>query len=502
MLLVVGIAVGYITYSTYLKPNTQDSSSPVRDTTTIVLKDGESYRITAERVSKTINGITSQMLAYNGSIPGPTLKVKQGSTISLTLHNRTALDTSLHSHGVRMANKFDGVVGVTQDAIKPGESFTYTLQFPDPGVYWYHPHVREDYAQPAGLYGVILVEPTNPAYYNPVHREEIITLSDISLTDTGYAPFNESTVDHALMGKYGSTFLTNGSQEYNRTYSLGEVVRFHIVNVSSTRVYNLTIPQAQIKVVGSDGGRYEKEFLSDSVLLSPSERATIEVLFGKPGKTSLQSVSPAAAYNLATFTVQEPLNERDLNNEFGTFRTDASIRSRIDIDSKTTAKPDKTLEVALDMNMGRMDHRGHTMGMMTHPDTGEKIEWEDGMRTMNEQSTKETVRWRLIDTETRKENMDIMWHFKKGELVKLRVYNSPHSMHPMQHPIHVHGQKFLVLATNGIPSENLVWKDTALVQTGDTVDLLIEMSNPGEWMIHCHIPEHMESGMMSMFNVI
>mgnify|MGYP001616425936 FL=1 len=115
---------------------------------------------------------------------------------------------------------------------------------------------------------------------------------------------------------------------------------------------------------------------------------------------------------------------------------------------------------------------------------------------------KDSLKWKIIDTATNKENMDLNWQFKKGDVVKIKIFNDDKSIHPMQHPIHIHGQKFLIVSTNGQANKNLVWKDTTLIQTGDTVELLIQMDNPGDWVIHCHIPEHMESGMMSEFKVI
>jgi FtsP/CotA-like multicopper oxidase with cupredoxin domain len=88
-----------------------------------------------------------------------------------------------------------------------------------------------------------------------------------------------------------------------------------------------------------------------------------------------------------------------------------------------------------------------------------------------------------------------------GDLVKLRIFNDPDSFHPMNHPMHVHGQRFLVLSVDGVESPNMAWKDTAIVPVGSTVDLLVEMSNPGEWMLHCHIAEHLQAGMMFPFRV-
>src|SRR6266700_6658471 len=120
---------------------------------TVELKNGQIYNLTASIVKKTINNNTVKMLAYNGSIPGPIIKVPQGSEITINFTNHTDIPTTLHPHGVRVDNAFDGVPDVTQKAIPVGGSLTYKLKFPDAGVYWYHPHLREDYTQALGLYG-------------------------------------------------------------------------------------------------------------------------------------------------------------------------------------------------------------------------------------------------------------------------------------------------------------------------------------------------------------
>jgi len=117
------------------------------------------------------------------------------------------------------------------------------------------------------------------------------------------------------------------------------------------------------------------------------------------------------------------------------------------------------------------------MGTMMQSDAHGGIEWEDNMVQMNKIHTSQQVTWKLIDEDTKKENMDINWTFKKGDIVKVRINNPNTGMHPMQHPIHFHGQRFLVVDTNGIQNENLVWKDTVLVPAGEYVDILIDMSN-------------------------
>jgi FtsP/CotA-like multicopper oxidase with cupredoxin domain len=123
------------------------------------------------------------------------------------------------------------------------------------------------------------------------------------------------------------------------------------------------------------------------------------------------------------------------------------------------------------------------------------------MPMMNWLSTAEQVEWILRDADTGDENMAIDWRFSVGDVVKIRIFNNPETLHPMNHPIHLHGQRYLVVSIDGVPTQNLVWKDTAIVPVGSTVDIIADMANPGEWMMHCHIAEHLHAGMMTSFIV-
>jgi FtsP/CotA-like multicopper oxidase with cupredoxin domain len=130
------------------------------------------------------------------------------------------------------------------------------------------------------------------------------------------------------------------------------------------------------------------------------------------------------------------------------------------------------------------------------------IEWEDDMVEVNKITTPANTRWKLIDRTTGAENHAIRWQFTVGDRVKIRLVNEMDSDHPMHHPFHIHGAgRFLVLRRDGEAEQNLMWKDTVLVRTGETVDILLDVTNPGRWMAHCHIAEHHESGMMFSFNV-
>jgi FtsP/CotA-like multicopper oxidase with cupredoxin domain len=147
-------------------------------------------------------------------------------------------------------------------------------------------------------------------------------------------------------------------------------------------------------------------------------------------------------------------------------------------------------------------HHHHDEPEHVH-DAQQGIEWEDDMVEVNRMTTPANMRWKLVDRDTGAENAQIEWKFRVGDQVKLRLVNEMDSDHPMPHPFHVHGAgRFLILARDDVVESNLVWKDTVLVRTGETVDILLDVTNPGRWMAHCHIAEHHESGMMFTFDVL
>jgi FtsP/CotA-like multicopper oxidase with cupredoxin domain len=546
----------------------------------IRLRDGETHEITIKPVRKRINETEVRMLGYNGSIPGPTLHVDQGSEITIEATNLGDVDATLHWHGLRLENRFDGVPEETQAPIPHGGTFTYRLQFPDPGFYWYHPHIREDFAQEMGLYAGIIVEPSEPDYWPPVDRQLAITLDDVLIEDGQMAPFHRSGPTFTAMGRFGNVMLTSGETEYRAEAAVGEVLRLHLVNTANTRIFNFGLSGTRMKLVGGDSGRVEREEFIDEILLSPSERAIVDVLFDHPGKVTLENRTPDRTYDLGHFTVSgEAVGEAAA--AFDELRTDPELsaeRERIQADLER--EPDKTLAFVSQMPIlyggeteqassyvcpmhpevtdsepsscpkcgmrlvpdksaptsyvcpmhpevtaseqatcpkcgmklvpadaiagggegGHEHHEGaHEHGAHDHADG---LEWEDLMPEINRQTNTSNMIWQLIDRETGAENADITWAFRVGDRIKIRLANEMDQEHPMHHPFHIHGAgRFLVLTRDGEPETNLVWKDTVLLRAGQTIDILLDVTNPGLWMAHCHIAEHTESGMMFSFDV-
>jgi FtsP/CotA-like multicopper oxidase with cupredoxin domain len=552
----------------------------------VELGDGDRFELRIAPVTKRIGDATVRMLAYNGSIPGPTLKVREGCEVDVDIVNDGDHDTTVHWHGLRLENRYDGT-HETQTLIPVGGRFTARVAFPDPGVYWYHPHVREDYGQELGLYGNVLVDPADPDYWPTVNREVVLTLDDILLEDGKVAPFSRTETNYAAMGRFGDVLLISGEPELALTARRGEVVRFYLTDTANTRVFKVALPGARMKLVGGDSGRYEHEEFVDDVVLAPSERAVIDVLFEESGQLTLEHRTPDRTYSLATIDVSNEPASPALAEQFDVRRTAPELAAERDrLAQCLGAEPDKTLAFVAEMDFdapadgpvvytcpmhpevvseepgscpqcgmklmpaattytcpmhlevvseepGRCSECGMKLlpsqmvaaaaGSHEHGDAHEHgddahraahghghhghagaggIEWEDDMVDVNRMTTPANTRWKIVDQATGAENHAIQWQFLVGDRVKVRLVNEMDSDHPMHHPFHVHGAgRFLILARDGEPEANLVWKDTVLVTTGETVDILLDVTNVGRWMAHCHIAEHHESGMMFSFEV-
>ena len=575
------------------------------------LHDGDRLDLRIGPARKNIGGAELRMLAYNGSVPGPVLHVDQGSEITVQVRNDGDVEATVHWHGLRLDNRYDGVPHETQEPIPVGGTFTYQLQFPDAGFYWYHPHIREDYGLEMGLYGTIVVKPADPGYWPPAGRQLTLTLDDLLVEDGQIAPFSKSGPTFVAMGRFGNVMLINGETQFSGQAAAGEVVRLYVVNTANTRIFNFAIRGARAKLVGGDSGRYERETFIDEVLLAPSERAVVDVLFEAPGQVFLEHRTPDHTYDLGAFTVTAGAAS-DAAGSFEVLRTDSDLTAEHNsIGHDIERPPDKILAFysLMPLLYGADDTPASAYACPMHPEVtatepgtcpqcgmklvavaastpasyacpmhpevtatepgtcpqcgmklvavaastpasyacpmhpevtatepgtcpqcgmklvasdappppaaepgqgephgghehGDGLEWEDEMLEINRASDPTNMIWQLIDRQTGAVNGDISWSFTVGDRVKIRLLNEMDSDHPMHHPFHVHGAgRFLILSRDGKPEANLVWKDTVLLRAGETVDILLDVSNPGLWMAHCHIAEHNQGGMMFSFNV-
>ena len=474
------------------------------------LRDGAALDLVAAPVRRVLFGRTVTMLGFNGQYPGPLIEVTEASTIVVRFTNRTSFETAVHWHGIRLDNRFDGAPHVTQDPVPPGGSFTYRVFFPDAGLYWYHPHHREDVLQDLGLYGNLLVRSREPDYFAPANREEVLMLDDLLVAESGPVEHGREAPTHALMGRFGNVLLVNGEPRWEANAARGDVVRLFLTNVSSTRVFNLSFQgAARLKVVASDLSRYEREAWVENVTIAPAERYVVDVRFDAPGDVRVVNRVRAIdhimarcfdeTHELGVVRVSDRAAAPDHGPSFARLRRNASVTTDIAPFRRHFDRPvDRELLVTL--RVGDLPFPLRPL-MSFESVYRNPVEWTGTMPEMDWVATGRQVRWTLQDRATGRENLEIDWRFKAGDVVKLRLVNDRGALHAMQHPIHVHGQRFLVLSVNGVPNDNLVWKDTVLLPTGFVADVLIDVTNPGKWMLHCHVAEHIETGMRMVFEV-
>ncbi len=492
---------------------------PDAESTKIVdVKNGDTLRLNVEYVAKMISGKRVRMLAYNRSIPGPTIRTSQGSEIVLLVTNKTPLPTSLHSHGVRLDYRYDGIPNSLYLPIDSGKTEAYHIRFPDPGIFWYHPHTREDYQMELGLYGNYLISPSDSTYWPPVHREITLMLDDILLNGNVIQPFYKDRTDYALMGRYGNVFLVNGDTAFTLRVQRNEVIRFYATNASNSRVYNLKFSRdMDLNILGADNGRYEYPSARENEIIAPSERLIFQVWFNDGlddyDTLELWNVTPQRIHVLGRIIYAKDSVANDLRSSITLIRSSQVAASLDPFRPFLNKWPDQ--EVLL---TGYMEDRVSIQGQSALPKHDSDIinsmgiEWYDDMGLMNGQSHTGNTKWIMRDLKTSKENHDIHWIFKRNDKVLIRFMNDStkkdalhpnRMMHPMPHPIHFHGQRFLVVRENGkMPSGGLVWRDSYLIGRGFTVDVLLDASNPGDWMFHCHIAEHIETGMMAHFSIV
>ena len=500
----------------------------------VELSDGDRFDLRIAPVAKRLGDTTVRMLAYNGSIPGPTLKVQEGSELIVDIENQGDMEATVHWHGLRLENRYDGT-HETQTPIQVGERYSARVTFPDPGVYWYHPHIREDYGQEMGLYANVLVEPADPGYWPPAHRELPLTLDDILLEDGKVAPFSRAETTYAAMGRFGDVLLVNGQTDL----SLDAQARRGRPPVPDQHRQHARL-QGGPPGRAHEAGRWRQRprrargargRSRPRPLRARGHRRPLRPT-GRPGARAPHSAAGLSARRdprgpsraVARRAVRGPAHQR--RHGRGTradrppgrrTRQDGGLPRRDGHGARKRAVvytlPDapecedgghcpSAASCSVDGRGGgpRPRPRGHDHAH-AHA-TADGIEWEDDMVEVNRMTTPANMRWKIVDRETGAENAAIDWRFRVGDRVKIRLLNEMAGDHPMHHPFHVHGAgRFLVLSRDGVTEPNLVWKDTVLVPAGETVDILLDVTNVGRWMAHCHIAEHHESGMMFSFEV-
>jgi FtsP/CotA-like multicopper oxidase with cupredoxin domain len=410
----------------------------------------------------------TQVMFYNQSTPGPVLRLAQGR--DSVIHFENALDepSSIHWHGLRIDNAMDGVPGLTQAAVMPGESFEYRFQPPDAGTYWYHTHQRSWAQLALGLAGVLIVEEDNP----PLVDQDLVFAIDDWRLDKEMQLDTESLGslhDWAHGGRMGNVITVNGETERKFEVATGERIRLRLVNIANARIMNLLFNEPHISVIAIDG-QPVKPFApaEGKITLAPGQRSDLIIdMSGDPGHKSLvEVVIGEYAYEVASFAYHATARRAH--------RLDAPIQLARNPAQKILL-PDVLRRVPLLMQGGAM---GRMQGAY----------FEDKQLSMRELVKLRKV-WAFNGIAGMPEQP--LFSVKRGTAISLEVDNDtswPHAMH-------IHGHHFIHDKTPEF------WRDTALFVRGEQGSMKFVADNPGKWLIHCHMVEHMAGGMVTWFEV-
>lgn len=422
---------------------------------------------------------STSVWAYNASVPGPLLRVRQGESARLVVENALDQDTTVHWHGIRVPNAMDGVPGLTQPPILPGEIFTYDFVAPDAGTYWYHPHANSLQQIGRGLAGVLIVDEPEPV---AVDRDVLWVLGDWRLTsDAQIAPGFGSSMEAVMSGRVGNTITLNGTIPKDQLVRAGERIRLRLVNTSLARIMALRFVGHRPMVIAIDGQPCDPHEAEDGrVILGPAMRVDVGLdLEGEPGKryAVVDDYYEGLSYTLTSLAYDErpPLPDRPLDIPL------ALPRNPLPEPDLAAAQRQEILLQGGMMGGGALAGIGGMGGMATPGMNGEPAWAINGMSMTGDGHA----------------GMQPIFTLKRGQTCVLSMRNETAWWHPM----HIHGFSPLVVQRNGKPVPHRQWQDTILMAPKDTVECAFVADKPGDWMLHCHVTDHQMAGLMTVFRV-
>ncbi|MBT5264623.1 MAG: multicopper oxidase family protein [Rhodospirillaceae bacterium] len=418
---------------------------------------------------------------FNGKVPGPEIRIRQGDRARITVKNGLAEATTVHWHGLRVPNAMDGVPDLTQRPIEPGETFVYEFDAPDAGTFWYHPHQGSTEQVGRGLYGPLIVEERDPIQ---VDRDVTWVLDDWRLTKSAEISedFNHLG-DMSHSGRIGNTVTINGRVPQSFGVRKGERVRLRLINAANARIFGLDFTDHDPVVIALDGQPVEPHTPdSGRVVLGPAMRADVILdMTGKAGSRVpvIDRFYRGRGYLMIDFAYADtPL--RDLPPEW----------------SKTL--PSNPLPEPDIANAQRHEviFNGGMMGGMVMGDMGGSMGSGDGTESMRSMMHAGKI-WFVNGVAATGHIMDPLLTLERGRSHVIAMTNAT----AWHHPIHLHGHSFRVISRNGRPTLRREWQDTVLMAPREKVEIALVADNPGDWMFHCHILEHQAAGMMGVIRV-
>ncbi|MEQ6247570.1 multicopper oxidase family protein [Sulfitobacter sp. HNIBRBA3233] len=412
----------------------------------------------------------TQVWGYDGTVPGPVIRLPQGGRLTRRFVNELPQAGTIHWHGIRIDNAMDGVPGLTQDAVAPGETFQYDFTVPDAGTYWYHPHNRSYEQMARGLSGALIVEEADGG--PEVDSDEVLLLDDWRLTEEGQIAGGFGNMhDWAHAGRIGNWITVNGTPEWHRSVQQHSRHRLRLVNTANARIFTLEAQGLAGWVVALDGMPLDAPQPLGRLVLAPAQRADIivDVTADIGEEAFLVSFERDGGYAIASFDVTAAARSERLGTPAPLAPNPVPQLGRLE-DARTAKL---LMEGGA---MGRMSGAmmgGRMMGMRDMAGAG-KVWAFNGMADMPEQP--------LVTAE-------------RGESVRIEITNDtawPHAMH-------LHGHHFRRIAADGTAG---ALRDTLLMDRGETAEIAFVADNPGDWLLHCHMLEHSAGGMMTWLRVV
>lgn len=426
------------------------------------------YRLVAAPTQGALSdGVETDLWTYNGNTPGPEIRITHGDTIRVTLENQLPEPTSIHWHGIRVPHAMDGVPGLTQPPVAPGETFVYEFTPPDAGTYWYHSHQRGNEQLARGLYGAIVVEdPTEPDY--PV--DAVWLVDDWLLDDAGLLdPDFDSYEDIHHSGRWGNLLTVNGTTQTTLEAASGQRIRLRIVNTANARVIRPDFDGLDPVVIAMDGLPVAETFPATDIELAPGNRMDVDITI--PPDTERDFVigdrfTGGEPVEFARISVTgEPVDTPDFAPPVGDVPDWSSLNDE---------PPDHTITISFASEFADATAEERD-AMLASEEFGEFLWTLNGRVWPDAQTINAT----------------------QGELQKIRIVNESGQMHPM----HLHGQFFQLISRNDEPVNERHFRDTVLLTAFQTVEIVVAPYDVGTWLLHCHIQVHAEYGMAMLYDV-
>ncbi|MEE4187855.1 MAG: multicopper oxidase family protein [Roseobacter sp.] len=389
---------------------------------------------------------TTELWGYNGTSPGPELRVHQGDGLDVTFENGIEQGSAIHWHGIRIDNKMDGVPYLTQTMVAPGQSFDYSFRLPDAGTYWYHAHNRSWEQVARGLYGPLIVEERQPP---AVDHDITVILDDWRIERTGEIVENfGNRHDFAHAGRLGTYARAFPSVQSVRR---GDRVRLRFINAATARVFPLEVSGITGKVVALDGMPLASPTDVRRSFLTPAQR--MDIIADVQDDITFAIPTGDAPYELGTVSVK--------GNNPTPITAPIAALPPADV-PRPAAKPDSSIELVM---------QGGAMG---GPHGGDDIWGFNGVSGMTD------TPWQQIP---------------RGQTVRITLVNDT----GFPHGIHLHGHHFYEVDADGTIG---ALRDTTLLRRQERRDILCVFDNPGKWLLHCHMLDHAASGMNTWVEVV